>query len=196
MPVLYILAGPNGTGKTTYYYSALGKHFIDRQLPFLNVDVIAKDELGGYTEENFARAEMIYRDRIKALIGAKSDFMIESNMARSTDYDWLEKMMQQNYSLVLHFLCTDDVAINVNRVLRRVKEGGHNIPESIILHRYKMGLTYLKGKLHLFKEAHLIDNSSDEPIQVAQIIEGKLTESIHNLPKWANDLLFIIRRMK
>ena len=59
MPVLFILAGPNGTGKTTYYNSAIQRGFINPQLPFLNVDVIAKDELGGYTEENFVRAEMI-----------------------------------------------------------------------------------------------------------------------------------------
>jgi len=54
MPTLYILAGPNGAGKTTYYYTALNKLFINQSLPFINLDVIAKDEMGGYSAENFA----------------------------------------------------------------------------------------------------------------------------------------------
>lgn len=62
MPFLYILAGPNGTGKTTYYTTALSKVLIEKQLPFLNIDLITKD-LGGYSAENFAIAELIYREK-------------------------------------------------------------------------------------------------------------------------------------
>lgn len=51
MPALYILAGANGTGKTTYYLTASQQNFISSGLPFLNVDLIAKDELGGYSAE-------------------------------------------------------------------------------------------------------------------------------------------------
>lgn len=53
MHTLYILAGPNGAGKTTYYFTALNKLFINQHLPFINLDVIAKDEMGGYSTENF-----------------------------------------------------------------------------------------------------------------------------------------------
>jgi hypothetical protein len=35
MPRLYILAGPNGTGKTTYYTTALSEIFIEKQFSFL-----------------------------------------------------------------------------------------------------------------------------------------------------------------
>ncbi|MEP7167885.1 MAG: hypothetical protein ABI855_00795 [Bacteroidota bacterium] len=79
---------------------------------------------------------------------------------------------------------------------RRVKEGGHDIPVEIILHRYKIGLTYLKGKLHLFKEVYLIDNATDEAVEVAQVINGTLTVTSEQLPKWADDVLYIIKRKK
>ena len=196
MPTLYILAGPNGAGKTTFYFTAFNKLFINQQLPFINVDVIAKDELGGYTPENFAGAEMIYRERISKLLKAGEDFMIESNLAKSTDYDWIEKMIQYGYEIILFFICTNDVNINISRVQRRVKEGGHDIPPETIIHRYKMALIYLKGKLHLFKEAYFIDNSTDEAIEAAHIKEGKLTELLHGNPEWLNQVLFIAKRMK
>jgi predicted ABC-type ATPase len=64
MPTLYILAGPNGAGKTTFYFTAINQGFIDKELPFINTDLITKDKLGGYTEENFVRAEAIVRERI------------------------------------------------------------------------------------------------------------------------------------
>jgi predicted ABC-type ATPase len=46
MPVLYLIAGPNGTGKTTFYSIALQNGFIEKNLPFINVDIIAQ-KLGG-----------------------------------------------------------------------------------------------------------------------------------------------------
>jgi predicted ABC-type ATPase len=64
MPTLYIIAGPNGAGKTTFYQFAVAKNFIPQNLPFINVDIITKNELGGYNEINFAKAEEIYRERV------------------------------------------------------------------------------------------------------------------------------------
>ncbi len=55
MPTLYILGGPNGAGKTTFYFSAIEEGFIDKTLPFINADIIVKNELGGYSEENFTK---------------------------------------------------------------------------------------------------------------------------------------------
>lgn len=193
---LIYLAGPNGAGKTTYYFTALNKLFINQHLPFINLDVIAKDEMGDYSTENFARAEMVYRERISKSLKDGDDFMIESNLAKSSDYEWIEKMIQRGYELILFFLCTDDVNININRVQRRVKVGGHDITPEIIIHRYKMALTYLKGKLHLFKETYFIDNSTDEAIEVGSIKESRLTELATESPKWLNEVLFIARRMK
>jgi len=152
--------------------------------------------MGGYSPENFARAEMLYRERIGILLKNGDDFIIESNLAKSKDYEWIEKMIQRGYELILFFLCTDDVNINIKRVQRRVKEGGHNIPPEIIIHRYKMGLVYLKGKFHLFNEIYFIDNSADEAIMVANIKKGKLSEFTKKSPKWLNEVLFIARRMK
>jgi predicted ABC-type ATPase len=195
MPFLYILAGPNGTGKTTYYTTALSKVLIEKQLPFLNIDLITKD-LGGYSVENFAMAELINRDKITSIIKDKNDFMIESNLAKSSDYEWIEKMVKAGYEVILYFLCNDDININTNRVQQRVMEGGHNIPVEIIRHRYKMTLAYLKGKLHLFTEVYFIDNSTDEAVIKAVIKDGILNEFDNENTIWVNDILSLYKRIK
>lgn len=172
MPLLYILAGPNGAGKTTFYSTAVEQGFIPSDLPFINIDLITKDGLGGYTQENFARAEEIYREKVGEYIKTGKDFMIESNLAYQSDYDWLQNMIRHGFEVILYFLCTQNLAINIARVQKRVKEGGHDVPVVIIEHRYHNGLLYLKSQLHLFAEVYLIDNSYEEPVEMALLKKG------------------------
>ncbi len=87
MPIFYILAGPNGAGKTTFYFTAIEQEFIDKDLPFINTDLITRNELGGYSEENFAKAEAIVRNRMANYLSKNENFLIESNLAKQSDYD-------------------------------------------------------------------------------------------------------------
>ncbi|MBL7729272.1 MAG: zeta toxin family protein [Dinghuibacter sp.] len=195
MPVLYILAGPNGTGKTTFYSFAVQNGFIDKNLPFINVDIITR-QLGGYTEENYIKASDVYRETVKKHIEAKSDFMIESNLADSRSYQWLSLMKSSGYNLVLYFLSTDDVVINIGRVLRRVSEGGHNVAESIIRSRYALSHSYLKTRLSEFKEVYLVDNSTDTAQIQVKINDGRITEKAPDLLNWVQEVISIHERIE
>ncbi len=196
MPTLYLLAGPNGAGKTSYYETAIEEGFIQSNLPFVNVDLITRSLPGMYTPDNFVKAEEIAREEIASHISSMSDFMIESNLATQRDYDWISAMIKKGYEVVLFFLCTSFIEININRVKKRVAEGGHDVAESIIEHRYKMGLTYLKGSLQLFSKAYLIDNSESTALVMAELNNGILISKEPNAPKWISDVLYIIERMK
>jgi predicted ABC-type ATPase len=93
MPSLYILAGANGTGKTTWYSTAIEENFISTDLAFINVDIIVRQELTGeYSEENYAKAANIARERIAKCLENDMDFMIESNLALQSDYNWIENI--------------------------------------------------------------------------------------------------------
>lgn len=195
MPTLYILAGPNGAGKTTFYYTALQQGFVPGILPFLNIDIITKNELGGYSETNFAKAEYIYRQRIAELINNGQDFMIESNLAKDSEYEWIVKMKQKGYDVTLYYLCTDyPDEIHLKRVQERVAEGGHEVPENIVQHRYTMSLLYLKSKLYLFKEAYLIDNE-DTAVEMAFLKNGKIIRKKECVPNWVENTLSLIQRI-
>jgi hypothetical protein len=46
------------------YETAVAEKFIDIKLPFVNVDIITRGLPGGYTSENFAKADEIARKQI------------------------------------------------------------------------------------------------------------------------------------
>ncbi len=196
MPSLSILAGPNGAGKTTFYFHAIEQNYISADLPFINIDIIVKEKLGGYTDRNFQLAEEIYRNNVGSFIKDRKDFMIESNLARQSDYDWIKNMMRNGYNIILYFLYTQDLSICIDRVRKRVIEGGHDVPVSIIEHRYRNVLMYLKSKLQLFSAVYVIDNSYEEPVEMVTIINGKITMKKNDCPAWVNELLFIIERLE
>lgn len=194
MPVLYILAGPNGTGKTTFYSIALQNNFINIDLPFINVDIIAQS-LGGYNEENYAKALEIYRDSVKEFIDSGRDFMIESNLADTRSYDWVSLIKKNGYNVVLYYLSTDDVLINIGRVKRRVAEGGHDIAEAIIKSRYSQSHSYLKSKLFEFNEAYLIDNSADISDVQVKIVNGFIVYKNSYLREWVKDVITLVEKV-
>lgn len=196
MPTLFILAGPNGAGKTTYYETAIVEGFIDSNLPFVNVDLITRSLPGMYTPENFAKADVMAREKIASLINSLSDFMIESNLATQKDYDWISALTKKGYKVILYFLSTSFLEVNYNRVKKRVAEGGHDVAEPIIEHRYRMGLTYLKTNLTLFEQVYLIDNSGETALVMAELKGGNIVSKETNSPIWVNDALSIIERLK
>jgi predicted ABC-type ATPase len=196
MPTLYVLGGANGVGKTTLYYTGIGQFEIDPKTPFVNVDTIALHELGDHTPANLARAEQLARERMKLLIEEKRDFIIESNLSKSSDYDWIALMRKNGYDTVLFFMSTDSVKINIERVHRRVQQGGHDIAEPIIEQRYRMGLTYLKSNILLFSKATLFDASTGQLQKVAFLQQGQIFYKDSNCPDWANSCLQIAERLQ
>jgi predicted ABC-type ATPase len=105
-------------------------------------------------------------------------------------------MKKKGYEIILFFLCTSILEININRVKKRVAEGGHDVPESIIIHPYGMSLTYLKGNLQIFHKVYLIDNSEKTALLMAELNAGVLNHKEPNAPKWVGDVLYIIERLK
>jgi predicted ABC-type ATPase len=194
MPALFVLGGANGVGKTTWYNIGVENGLISSTLPFVNIDIVQK-ELGGYTVENTVIAESIVRDRMRALIEEKRDFMIESNLSKKADYEWIGRMRAQGYKTNLFFLSTGDVRINKERVAQRVTEGGHNIPEAIIEQRYRMGLSYLKSEILLFDEAHLVD-VAEIAQEMALLQSGKIISKEQNLPNWTKEVMFMAERLQ
>ena len=122
--------------------------------------------------------------------------MIESNLALQADYNWIENIQKKGYEVILYFLGTDDLRINYERVSNRIKEGGHSVAETIITHRYKIGLSYLKSKILLFQHVFLIDNSAAFPIKMAEIKSRELIFKESNCPFWVNEVLEIVELLQ
>ena len=195
MPILYILGGANGVGKSTWYSTGMKNGYVNPTLPFLNSDNIQK-ELGGFTPENAMLAEEMLKNLLKEVISRKENFMIESNLARMADYEWINRIRKEGYQTSLFFFGTDDVRVNKGRVLQRVKEGGHGVPEPIIEHRYRMGLSYLKREMLLLDDVILIDATGSYPMVEASVVARKIMAKKSMAPHWVDEVLFLVERLQ
>jgi predicted ABC-type ATPase len=91
--------------------------------------------------------------RIRELVGARQSFAFESTLAgRSYKAD--------GWRVTLVYLWLPSPPYAIERVARRVQQGGHNIPSDVIERRYRTGLSnMLRLYLPLADVAGIYDNS-------------------------------------
>ena len=138
MKNLYIIAGCNGAGKTTASYTVLPEILQCKE--FINADEIAKG-LSPFNPEQVAiQAGRLMLTRINRLIQNETDFAFETTLASKSFLKTIEKAKKKGYFITLIFFWLISPELAIERVKIRVKEGGHNIPQEVIVRRYYAGL--------------------------------------------------------
>ncbi len=138
MKNLYILAGPNGSGKTTTSYTILPGIFECKE--FVNSDEIARG-LSPFNPPSVAlTAGRLMLERIHQHLKNDETFAIETTLASYGYIKVIRNAQKKGYKVTLLFLWLDSEDLAVKRVETRVKEGGHDIPEETIRRRYRRGL--------------------------------------------------------
>ena len=137
-PTLYIIAGCNGAGKTTASYSVLPDLLRCRE--FVNADEIAKG-LSPFNPESVAiEAGRLMLQRINLLLSQGKTFAIETTLATRSYASLIEEAHESGYQVILLFFWLSSPEVAIERVAKRVSEGGHNIPTETIRRRYWLGL--------------------------------------------------------
>ena len=137
-PKLFIIAGCNGAGKTTASYSVLPELLGCKE--FVNADEIARG-LSPFNPESVAiEAGKLMLQRIKHLMDERKTFAIETTLATKSYANTIKKAKKLGYSVILLFFWLPSPEMAVERVAKRVSEGGHNIPVDVIYRRYWAGL--------------------------------------------------------
>jgi len=183
---LWVLAGGNGAGKSTFYRLCLQ----DKNLPFINADILAQQLYPEHSEANSYQAAKIAETlRIRLLRQGRS-FCFETVFSHPSKIDFLAQAKTFGYEIILVLIHLDNVMLNQARVAQRMTEGGHSVPEDKIRNRIPRMLDNIKRALPLCNKAYFLDNSRwDEPFQKIAIIDGGvLSKSVDNLPSWAVDL--------
>ena len=133
-PELYILAGPNGSGKTT-----CAKMLLPRDVPFVNADEIAKGLEGFEGIPRDVRASRILLQRISEFEAAGKSFALETNLANRALLQRIKRLQGAGYTVTLLFLWLRSVDLAIDRVMERVRRGGHSVPAEVIRRRYQVG---------------------------------------------------------
>lgn len=134
MPTLYIIAGPNGVGKTTFADRYLPDEA--KQLEFVNADLIARG-LSPYDPESAGiEAGRIALKRIRELIASRTGFTCETTMSGKSAVVWLRQAREAGYVLKTYFLWVRNPETTIRRIRQRVVEGGHAITEEVSRRRF------------------------------------------------------------
>ena len=172
-PSLYVIAGPNGSGKTTFSKKFLPDYV--ECLEFVNVDLIAKG-LSPFTPGRaMLQAGRIMLEQIHSLGNHGIDFGFETTLAGKTYLKLLNELKQKGYSIHLFFLWIKSVKLALERIELRVQQGGHSIPEATVRRRFRRGILNFFHEYQPIVDSWVIfDNSEDIPKMIAFKESGKL----------------------
>jgi predicted ABC-type ATPase len=190
LPQLWILAGANGAGKSTFFQVALEP----RGAKLINADVIAKIIRPEHPESVSYQAAGI-ADKIRtALRQQGTSFCFETVFSHPSKIDFIARAKGMGYEVILIYLHLTTSQLNEARVRQRVLQGGHDVPAEKIHSRIPRTMQYVATALPLADEARLLDNSfGDDPFrQVAVIRKGRAVWRVDPLPVWARQMLSAI----
>lgn len=184
---LWLLAGGNGAGKSTFYRTQLAA----RGIPFVNADILAK-ELYPYAPELHSYDAAILATQMRLqLLREERSFCFETVFSHPSKIDFIAQAKTAGYEIILVFIHLDTVSLNQARIVQRVSEGGHHVPDEKVISRIPRTLKLIKQTLPLCDHTYILDNSrADNPFQqIAVIHDGQLELKHEFLPEWYQELL-------
>ena len=158
LPVLTIVAGPNGSGKTSL--TSLARTGF-QQVAILDPDAIARSlrEASANSTSDIQACKKILQD-VEDLVHARQSFIVETTLSGSTYLKLALRAKKAGFRIVAFLVGTSSVEINVERVRARVKKGGHDVPEEDQWRRYPRSLANMERLLPLTDYVFIYDNSS------------------------------------
>ncbi len=163
VPDLYVIAGPEGSGKSSVV-TGLG-------LDLLCTAIIDPCNFArGIADmcDGTGRCDMATGmcTRIRGdLLGMGAGFGFETT-ASDDGLEFVRRARDRGYRVNLVFVSTSDPDINVSRIGERVRRGGHGVPEDEVRSGYERTVSLLPEYLALSDEAVVLDNSGDGPVIV------------------------------
>lgn len=163
---VYIIAGPNGSGKTTFAKKFLPDYAKCQN--FVNADLIAQG-LSPFSPRVAAmKAGKLVLEQIHTLAKKNVDFAFETTLAGKSYVHFFKDLKTKNYSIHLFFLWIPDAELALARIRDRVADGGHDVPATDVRRRFYRGLFNLfKFYMPLLNSWILFNNSNATPSIIA-----------------------------
>jgi predicted ABC-type ATPase len=184
---LWILAGANGSGKTTFYRQRLQS----KNIPFINADQIAAEKFSGKKKSDAKKATLAAQEQVNEMLDRGETFCYETVFSHASKIDILAKAKSLGYEVNLIYIHLQFPELNKARVISRVKLGEHDVPPEKIVSRIPKTVKNIKVAIKLASTTLILDNSSTEdPFQqVATVENGIVTKKADSLPEWAKEIL-------
>ena len=201
-PVLFVLAGVNGAGK-----SSIGGHLLARNgLSWFNPDTFARElkaATGCDQETANANAWQESMRRLEGAIARGFNHAFETTLGGNSV---TAKILQatKTHDVLIWFCGLSSPELHIARVAARVAAGGHPIPEEKIRERYPLAQINLIRLMPQVAYLKVYDNSAEaatdgtvpDPILVLEMENGRIIwpapddlNALQRAPEWTKPIL-------
>ena len=180
---MIVLAGPNGAGKSTLYATRVAPSFAG---PFINADIIQRDELRDPSPQASYEAARIAAARRTERLAQGRDFITETVFSHPSKLELIAEARANGFTVIVMHIGVDTPELSVARVGARVQEGGHIVPEDKIRARYDRGAPFIREAVLRADRGMVFDNSSlnQPPHHCLTFANGRLAFALRRLPAW------------
>lgn len=192
MPVLIIITGSNGAGKSSigpdYIPSKLRNSIFDGDKLFME----KKSEIwaSGVRSHKECRNQA-FEKLVEDSINNNSDFVYEGHFTNEATWDVPKKFKAAGYKIHLIFFGLTDTALSETRVIGRANEGGHYVDPFTVQSNFYGNLEKVDKYYSLFDSVRIFDTSGIEHIELVKLKDGVPHSAIPSkeLPNWFTENL-------
>jgi predicted ABC-type ATPase len=187
---VYIIAGSNGSGKTTFAKKFLPNYAKCQN--FVNADLIALG-LSPFSPRAAAmKAGRLVLEQIHGLAEKKCDFAFETTLSGKSYVTLLNMLKGKGYNINLFFLWIPSAELALARIKERVSEGGHDVPVEDVKRRFSRGIyNFFKYYKPISDNWLLFNNAGFVPSLIAcekkgntDVVDKNLFETIVKLARF------------
>jgi predicted ABC-type ATPase len=199
-PLIYVLAGTNGAGKS----SVAGATFRAFGEDYFNPDEAAQRVRASSpgSSQHDANSQAWYEGKrlLERAIAERLDYAFETTLGGETLVALLENAADAGFEVRIWYAGLASVDLHLARVRARVAQGGHDIPEKDIRRRYDKGRENLIRLLPRLTELRVYDNSAEAdphtgaapaPTLVLHLVGRRIMnpEDLPETPDWAKPIV-------
>lgn len=186
-PVLWIIAGPNGCGKSSLY-SRTDIEGWGGSVWIINPDLLTTRliEAERFTER---KANGIALDRIMSWLEASIDVHqtigVETVLSTPKYRPLLAKARERGFRIRMIYVVLRSVELQLERIRIRVSEGGHDVPPNKVQARRQRSFDELGWFFNQVDDCYIYDNSTGEP----ELIGGKKSNLLVQVRPFPPDMI-------
>lgn len=205
-PSLYVLAGPNGGGKSGIMGAMVRGCGADYYNPDQEAQRLRSLDPRLSVQQANSLAWVACRDLLERVIRERKSFAFESTLGGNTIPSLLERAAGSGLEVRIWFVALASPELHIERVQQRVARGGHGIPEQTIRERYDRSRQNLIRLLPGLTELRLFDNSdaadleggeAPRPRLVLHTSRGRMVDACppEATPAWARAIVEVAARI-